>query len=277
MSETVEFFNNRTGDRIFSFLHTVEQKSDLGVIFCAPFGEEKSRSYRTLTKFARYLEKSNIPSMRFDSKGCGDSDGELHDMTIESQVLDTCDAISRFVEQTQVKRVVLVGLRFGATIAALAAEKDSRVEKLVLLSPVIRGAHYWREILRLKQFSSIWLNQPAKKATEYMHELDQQGMLEIESQFLSQEFVKQLQAINLLGREPTFSWDLLITSIAKDSLACELADKLAQHYAVSTRSYQTWNHEEREYWSVLSLFDQYHPEPTFEYVSQWLAQAETIA
>jgi len=276
MSEQAFFFSNRNGERLFAFEHLVESASDIGVVFCAPFGEEKSRAYRVLAKFARYLSERGIPSLRFDSKGSGDSEGDMVDMTVDSLVEDTCDAISLLKARTKVKRVVLIGLRFGATVAALTAERDERVNSLVLLSPILRGAHYWRELLRMKQFASIWLQQAAKKSSEYKQILERDGRLEIEAQFVSKVFAEQIQQINLLKQTPSFKGDLLVTALAKDSLACELAAKVIEHYAEGN-SQVLWTEEERDYWSVLSLFDQYHPIPTFDYTYQWLTGDDRAA
>lgn len=274
MQEEAFFFDNRSGNQLFAYQHLVEDPSSVGVVFCHPFGEEKTRSYRSLVNFGRFLAEKGIPSLRFDMKGAGDSDGEFLELTVESQVEDTMDAISSLVERTGVKKIVLIGLRLGATIASLTAEKDPRVSHLVLLSPILKGANYWREILRMKQFASIWLKQPAKKFGELMQTLEQNGNIEIEAQMLSHDFVKQLQSINLLEQDLNFSGDVLITGVSKDSLGCEAAAKLQENYVKNSRSCMVWSEEERDYWSVLSLFDQYHPQATYQQTNNWLKQNE---
>lgn len=274
MQEKAFFFDNRSGEQLFAYQHLLDSEAPLGVVFCHPFGEEKNRSYRSLVNFGRYLAKQNIPSMRFDMKGCGDSDGEFSDITIDSQVDDTLDSISLFVEATKVEKVILVGLRLGATIAALAAEKDSRVNGLVMLSPIIKGANYWRDILRMKQFASIWLGKAAPKSAELMKQLEDDGHIEIEGQLLGHEFIQQLQSINLLKRETNFSGNVLITNVSKDSLGCEFANELSKNYQEKSHSSVAWTEEERDYWSVLSLFDQYNPEVTYQYTNDWIKKNE---
>ena len=45
-----------------------------------------------------------------------------------------------------IARVSLVGLRFGATIAALACDADTNVDTLVAWDPVVSGRRYSREL-----------------------------------------------------------------------------------------------------------------------------------
>ncbi len=272
MQEQAVFFENSHGVLLFGLHHQVEQPQDIGVVFCHPFGEEKHRSYRAFVNFSRYLSEQNIESFRFDVKGAGDSDGELCESTIESQVEDTLDAISFFQNKTKVKKIVLIGLRLGASIALLAAQKEPRVKGLVLLSPISKGANYWRELLRTKQFASISLNLPATKSSVLMQQLESTGTIEIEAQMLGIDFVNQLKSINLLEQIKQYSGELLVTGLARDSLGKELSQKLTEQHPASDKSSRLWCEEERDYWSILSLYDQYNPQATYQYTKDWLTE-----
>lgn len=272
MQEHALFFKNRHGEQLFGVQHLVDEPQDVGVVFCHPFGEEKHRSYRAFVNFGRFLASNNISSLRFDVKGAGDSDGLLSESSIESQVEDTLDAIALFQQKTNINRIILIGLRLGASIAAIAAQRDQRVSGLVLLSPISKGANYWRELLRTKQFASISLNQPATKSSVLIKKLEATGLIEIEAQMLSLDFVEQLKSINLLEEIQNFSGELLVTGLQRDSLGKELSNKLIEQHTAAEKSSRLWCEEERDYWSILSLYDQYNPEATYQYTKDWLTE-----
>ena len=272
MQESAIFFNHESGDRLFGYFHQCEQAASIGVVFCHPFGEEKHRSYRAFVKFSRHLAEQGIPSLRFDMRGAGDSDCDLLDSDVETQIDDTQTAISELINKTGVSKVILIGLRFGATIASLTAERDDRITGLLLLSPIIKGKNYWRELLRTKQFASISLNQPSPKTSQLMKELEQNGHLEIEAQRLSRSFVDQLQEVNLIDEKLGFQGDVLITCLSKDSLAQQFSQELVDNYSNASRSCEMWPGEERDYWTILSLYDQYLPQATYDFSQSWMNQ-----
>ncbi len=272
MQEQPLYFENRHGNQLFGVHHPIDQAQDIGVVFCHPFGEEKHRSYRAFVNFGRYLAGHNITSFRFDVKGAGDSEGELCESSIESQIEDTLDAISFFRNRTNVNKIVLIGLRLGASIAVLAAQRDERIKGLVLLSPINKGANYWRELLRTKQFASISLKQPATKTSVLIQQLESTGLIEIEAQMLGIDFVDQLKSIDLLQQIEEYTGELLVTGLARDSLGKELSQKLTEQHALSAHSSQLWCEEERDYWSILSLYDQYNPHATYQYTRDWLTE-----
>ena len=66
-----------------------------------------------------------------------------------TRVADTRAAIDELKRQVPgLDRVTLVGLRFGATLAAAAAAGRDDVERLVLWDPVVDGADYMQSVLR---------------------------------------------------------------------------------------------------------------------------------
>ena len=62
-------------------------------------------------------------------------------------------AVARLRAETGVSEVALVGLRLGATLAALVAEELGDVELLTLLAPVVSGKAYVREMRALSAFA----------------------------------------------------------------------------------------------------------------------------
>ena len=99
--------------------------------------------------FARQLASQGHPVMRVDYAGNGDSPGEFADSTVETAIRDVSAAISFLKRQTNCTTIGLVGLRFGAVVAARVAEREDDVDTLVLWSPLTNGKQYVKELLRI--------------------------------------------------------------------------------------------------------------------------------
>ena len=66
---------------------------------------------------------------------------------MEQWVEDVGTAIEELKETAGVKRVALVGLRLGGAVAAMAAERRTDIEGVVLWDPVVDGKAYVVEML----------------------------------------------------------------------------------------------------------------------------------
>lgn len=150
MKETPVFFWN-DGKRLYGFLHEPQQAvRPEGFVFCSPFAEEKLWSHRILVSFARVLAQRGYTVLRFDGRGSGDSEGDFQDATLETMISDTRSAITTLQEKIEkLSEVVLLGLRLGASVAALAAKEMEAVKSLVLWDPVVDGHAYAKSLLRI--------------------------------------------------------------------------------------------------------------------------------
>ena len=146
--ETPFFFANGTY-RLFGILHEPEKRSrGTGYVLCYPFAEERLWAQRVYVDFARELARRGNPVLRFDFMGNGDSEGKLEDAYVETFLSDIACAMRTLKAKVPgIKGVGLIGLRFGATLAALASERND-VSRLVLWDPIIDGNQFMQEILR---------------------------------------------------------------------------------------------------------------------------------
>ena len=149
MGETPFYFPNG-GYSLFGVLHEPAADSDHpAFVFCHPFGEEKLWAHRVFVGFARALAARGYPVLRFDSMGSGDSHGRFQDASLTTALADVRAAIEEVRRRTRRHRVSLLGLRFGATLASLVAEEVSDLDRLVLWAPIIDGARYMQDLLRI--------------------------------------------------------------------------------------------------------------------------------
>jgi pimeloyl-ACP methyl ester carboxylesterase len=132
------------GHRLLGSLHVVQRARD-AVLLCNPFGEEAARSHRTFRVLATQLERIGVSAMRFDYSCTGDSRGDAGDASVAGWLADIAIAAERLRSETGVTRLTLVGLRFGATLAALASQALAP-RHLVMWDPIIDGSAYLAEL-----------------------------------------------------------------------------------------------------------------------------------
>jgi exosortase A-associated hydrolase 2 len=148
------FFFAREDARLFGFLHLPDGPvKPLAFVMSHPFGEEKLWSHRVFVSFARALAQRGHAVLRFDYAGAGDSSGLSADTSLVSHRDDLLAAIATLEQRVPaVQQVGLIGLRLGATLAALLAESQTsprlRGAPLLLWDPILDGDSYFQELLR---------------------------------------------------------------------------------------------------------------------------------
>lgn len=147
---------------LFGWLHRPERSASsngeatrrpppVGVVLCAPFGYEGICAQRSLRHFGESLARAGIPALRFDYDGAGDSAGTDWDRErVASWVRSVRAAKDALRRDTGIGQVVLLGVRLGAALAALAALEQEDVAGFVALAPVISGRAYLRELKALQ-------------------------------------------------------------------------------------------------------------------------------
>lgn len=125
------------GDWLYGVLNLPEASAPRGVLFVVGGPQYRVGSHRQFVLLARHLGDHGIPSLRFDYRGMGDSDGMAR--TFESIEDDVAAAVDHFFCQVPgLREIVLWGLCDGASAASFYAAKDHRVTGLILLNPWMR-------------------------------------------------------------------------------------------------------------------------------------------
>ena len=95
------------------------------------------------------LADAGFDVMRFDYYASGDSAGDDGEFDVDGAIADTVAAGQRIMERSRAIRLSYLGLRLGATIAALASNLYSdELEHLILFEPIVDGDHYLQELNR---------------------------------------------------------------------------------------------------------------------------------
>jgi len=112
-------------------------------VICPPIGQEYNRTHWTLRLLANQVARNGVNVMRMDYHGIGDSAQSVDQIEdLESWRRNIEQAIDHAKQETGAETVMLIGLRFGATIAAQVAERRPDVNGVVLWEPILNGKQY---------------------------------------------------------------------------------------------------------------------------------------
>ena len=100
------------------------------VVICSPLGRDYLRAHYALRRTAVRLTELGFCVVRFDYDGTGDSAGEGSDPDrLEAWFSGISEAL-RLVRDAGVNWVALAGMRSGALLASVAAERDGAIDSL---------------------------------------------------------------------------------------------------------------------------------------------------
>jgi pimeloyl-ACP methyl ester carboxylesterase len=133
--------------------------SELGAVLCHPHGADYDSAFRSLRILAARLARAGVQVLRFDYLGTGDSAGDVEDASVPEWIDNIGAALHELRSRHELREVSLVGLRLGATLAALAAAGCQTVDRVVLWEPVVDGGEYLRTLRALHR---SWLEEESR-------------------------------------------------------------------------------------------------------------------
>lgn len=198
MTETALYFAGPRS-RLFGVLHEpAPGDRRLPVVFCHPFAEEKLWAHRVFVTMARTLAERGHTVLRFDYMGNGDSEGHFEDASVQTALADIGAAIDLLKERSGQPRVGLLGLRVGATFAALTAEAREDVAALVLWMPVVNGSRYMQDQLRINLTTQLAVYREVQEDREALTRRLRNGeTVNIDGYELSLPMFEELSSVQL--------------------------------------------------------------------------------
>ena len=144
----------------------------------------KTGKYRLYVILAEKLARLGIASLRIDFRGSGDSEGDFHEMTLESEASDTLKAIDYLTHHPRINssRIGIFGRSVGGTVAVMAANR-SHIVSLATWAPLFDG----------EQWLEKWRSLHAPDVNEE-YRLE---MMRVNGQVPGREFFNQLFAMNM--------------------------------------------------------------------------------
>lgn len=238
-------FKNDNGKQLMGVFHFPgEHRTPLVV---ATHGMGKNCSEDKFVELGRRLSKNNIAFFRFDFEGCGNSEGELKDLTVKKEVNDLKCAIKEVRKFGNVApdQLALVGDSLGAVISCLfAVDSGVPVNTLVLWSPAFNQGDLlqkWNTEKEIKQWrkEKVLIKGKRKLGVDYLEE-------NIEADYS-----------HLLGKLSRKKVNvLMIHGDADKDVPVEYSRKLADRYAnVSLRAIKDADHKMEDYYSRQKLIE----------------------
>lgn len=128
-------------EQIIGFYHpSSDPNSSRLLVICPPLFDDYRRSYRAISEVAIACADQGIHTLRFDFFGTGESQGVLEQATLSEWENDIEAAIEEGIELSGADEVLLLGVRFGATLAAQS--KHRKIVRYIFWDPVISGKDY---------------------------------------------------------------------------------------------------------------------------------------
>jgi pimeloyl-ACP methyl ester carboxylesterase len=133
---------------------------DTGVLLCYPGVQEYNMAHWAFRRLAGTLAREGFHVLSFDWSGTGDSWGDTTDGTLEIWREDVALAAQELRDASAASSISIVGMRLGATLAALACADGLAAERLVLWEPVVSGSRYIAELEALHARENLRLLHP---------------------------------------------------------------------------------------------------------------------
>lgn len=140
------FFFGETGRQLFGYYHAAAAGGTSAAVLCPSWGPEYQYAHRAFRVLARRLAERGTHVLRFDYAGTGDSWGDESAITPEQWLTDAALAISELRAMSGATAVDLVGLRYGAHLAARVGAGRSDVRRMVLWDPVLDGERWLADL-----------------------------------------------------------------------------------------------------------------------------------
>ena len=150
----VYFFGNSDSPLLGIYHPPVSGYGQQAVLLCYPTFNEYMRTHWAFRRLAGLLSEADCHVFRFDYFGTGDSTGHGSEASVERWKADVVSAFMELKDVSVVRKISVVGARFGAALATLASTDDLEIDKLVLWDPVVSGKNYLDELIALNNSRS---------------------------------------------------------------------------------------------------------------------------
>ena len=173
------------------------------VVHVHALGVEQITLYRQQVLSARAAAARGLPVFRYHARGHGDSAVASADVTLGTLVADARAAADEAKRRSGRTRVLWLGVRMGALIAALAGGPGSGRDDaagFVLWEPVEKPADFFRQQLRMMLFSRVAGGmKPDATVDQLLARLAAEGSLDVFGYLLRHALVESFADATLAG------------------------------------------------------------------------------
>jgi pimeloyl-ACP methyl ester carboxylesterase len=238
-----------------------------GFVFCHPFADEAFRTHREMVVYARHLAEQGYAVLRFDCRGCGDSEGDFESTTLSSHVSDIRRATEIILEKCNIESLGLLGLRFGGALAAAVAAQDPRIDLLVFWAPVVSGASYFQFMIKSQMAHELGnFGKVISTRRGILENLENGRPFDLMAYKISQELYQDLLHFDPWTTVTHTPEHVAIIGISGDRTSARDLETLKEKYPAS----EFFMIQEKQFW-----FDKIFQKPStlYDTTSKWLEQS----
>jgi uncharacterized protein len=143
MEQTISFASD--GLTLKGFLHVTDGTGKRpGLVLCHGFGGSCRGAGHP--ELAKALEQAGYVVLRFDFRGCGQSEGRRGDVIVDEEIADLRHALDFLATQPAVDaaRIGVIGASLGGSVAIEVAASDARVKVCVANGSIGNGERRYR-------------------------------------------------------------------------------------------------------------------------------------
>lgn len=253
IEETAEHFWDGMGCLRGMLHRPTRSECSKALVMCPPFGEERKSSARILTLAARALARRGFFVMRFDYYGTGESDGNIAQVSVEHWLHDIREAQQYLAVRSGVQSVGVLGIRFGATLAALLPTEQAPLPLLVLWGPLLSGDACIEETRRHLDATRLVT---ASRAGELPDEVfARTGGWDMGGFRLTSRFARELKRIVLPeGARARAQRVVLLVFSGRRGVSSEHVE-LAEKLTTPSGDAHCWTYPARPFWVTASRYD----------------------
>ena len=209
-TKLVEFKNSRN-DILRGVYTFPENNSSKNCVICLSGFERSAVTEKKFKKVADEISKNLMPVLRFDFTGCGLSDGDFRNTTLNSLTADFAGAV-QYLEEKGIKKFSIVAHSLGCLVVANQIEQmKNKVEKVVFLSPALNQKdllRYWFVVNKIKKgkpdIEVTWHNYKEYLNEDEFLEDCQKTDKTTKANFIDPDYFLECQNIDLSGNLKLF-------------------------------------------------------------------------
>lgn len=201
-----------------------------GWVICHSYGIEQVNTHRLEVVAARALARAGFPVLRFHVQGYGDSQLRGQAVDVSWHLEGGGDAVELLRHTEGVTAVGALGVRFGAMVAAMLAERAG-LPLMALWQPFTSGAQFLEDFLQTAFFEQMFdqLSQDSRNAVGLAEHLDSQGWKDLNGFRFTREAFEAIAAMDLTRDVDGFRGSALVIGLSRSGAMPQQAAELAAH------------------------------------------------
>lgn len=205
------------GRPLYGAMHRARRHGAPIVVFCNSFAENHWEG-RAEAISARIIAASGYSAFLYHPRAHGDSAGDLEDVTFEGLIEDAVNAAAYARNRSDASQIVLVGIRFGALVAAHAIRRIADSIGLALWEPVLSARDYFLKSMRhVMYYEVLQGDRPSLTVDQMSERLEREGRIGLLGFDLYRKFFESAQAADLLDALQPWRGPTLIAQFQKHS------------------------------------------------------------